>query len=191
LTLITRWVTLRARWVTLRARWVTLRARWVDAYNSLGDVQVRQGARCSLLIHEATFEPNLHAHALQKRHSTTAEVRVGHGSRREREREREFPSPHPATVGESRSRPSHAPMHARVLPRPPFRAVPHPPGDTRRDARVAEAVGRCCNARDGAGAGRGQSHARGVHRAHALQPALPARRGGARGGRRRRRGGGR
>jgi ribonuclease Z len=40
------------------------------------DALARRGARCSLLIHEATFEPDLQTHALQKRHCTTSEVRA-------------------------------------------------------------------------------------------------------------------
>jgi hypothetical protein len=35
---------------------------------------VRAGAGATLLIHEATFEPALAAHALRKRHSTSAEA---------------------------------------------------------------------------------------------------------------------
>lgn len=35
---------------------------------------VRAGAGATLLIHEATFEPGLDAHALRKRHSTSAEA---------------------------------------------------------------------------------------------------------------------
>jgi ribonuclease BN (tRNA processing enzyme) len=34
----------------------------------------RAGAGATLLIHEATFEPGLEAHALRKRHSTSAEA---------------------------------------------------------------------------------------------------------------------